>query len=129
MARLLNAAGIEVQECKVTPQGLAELLELQANGTISGKTAKAVFEEMFETGRAPGDIVRDRGLVQITSGDEIAAAVEKVIRDNPKPVEDYRRGKEEAIKFLVGQVMRETRGRARPDVVLQTLKEKLHAAP
>ncbi len=129
MARLLNASGMEIQECKVTPQGLAELLELQANGTISGKTAKAVFEEMFRSGRAPGDIVREAGLVQITSGDEIAAAVEKVIRDNPKPVEDYRRGKEEAIKFLVGQVMRETRGRARPDVVLQTLEEKLRAGP
>jgi aspartyl-tRNA(Asn)/glutamyl-tRNA(Gln) amidotransferase subunit B len=65
----------------------------------------------------------------MTSGDEITAAVETVIHDNPKPVEDYRRGKEEAIKFLVGQVMRETKGRAKPDVVLEILREKLGAGP
>lgn len=129
LARLLNTAGIEIQDCRITPEGLSQLLDLQENGTISGKTAKAVFEEMFSTGRSPAEIVKEAGLVQITSGDEIAGAVEKVLQENPKPVEDYRRGKEEAIKFLVGQVMRETKGRARPDIVLEKLREKLHAGP
>ena len=129
LARLLNAAKLEIEDCKITPQGLSELLDLQERGTISGKTAKSVFEEMFQTGRSAAQIVRDSGLVQMTSGDEITAAVETVIHDNPKPVDDYRRGKEEAIKFLVGQVMRETKGRAKPDVALEILREKLGEGP
>lgn len=128
-ARLLNAEGIEIQDSKITPEALAELLALQDAGTISGKTAKDIFEQMFNTGKAPGAIVEESGLKQITSGDEIDGVVEEVIAANPKPVQDYRNGKEEAIKFLVGQVMRETRGRASPDVVVNILREKLNASP
>jgi aspartyl-tRNA(Asn)/glutamyl-tRNA(Gln) amidotransferase subunit B len=128
-ARLLNAAGIEMQDAKVTPQALSELIDLQEKGTISGKTAKDVFEQMFASGRAPGDIVEEQGLVQIESGGEIEDAVAAVIANNPKPVEDYRGGKEEAIKFLVGQVMKETKGRARPDIVMEILKHKLNEGP
>ncbi|MGH9196510.1 MAG: hypothetical protein ACRD1T_12310 [Acidimicrobiia bacterium] len=129
LARLLNAGGLEIQDCRVTPEGLSELIDLQEDGTLSGKTAKGVFEEMFQSGRPPREIVEKAGLVQITSGDEIGEAVQKVIAENAKPVQDYRGGKEEAIKFLVGQVMRETRGRARPDIVLQALREKLRETP
>ncbi len=129
LARLLNAANQDIQDCKVTPETLSNLLDLQDDGTISGKTAKAVFEEMFQTGRSPSVIVKESGLVQITSGNEIADAVKKVINDNPKAAEDFRGGKEEAIKFLTGQVMRETKGRARPDVVTQILREKLNESP
>ena len=125
LARLLNAANLEIQESRIKPEGLSQLLDMQEDGTISGTTAKAVLEEMFKSDRPPAEIVKERGLVQITSGDEVAASVEKVIAANPKPVEDYRRGKQEAIKFLVGQVMRETKGRARPDVVTEILREKL----
>jgi aspartyl-tRNA(Asn)/glutamyl-tRNA(Gln) amidotransferase subunit B len=124
-ARLLNAEDIEIQDSRVSPEMLSELLDLQESGTISGKTAKDVFEEMFKTGKPAAQLVQEAGLSQITSGDEIANAVLKVIEANPKPVADYRRGKEEAIKFLVGQVMRETRGRAKPDIVVSILKEKL----
>ena len=129
LARLLNAAGQEIQHSKINPEGLSELLDLQAEGAISGKTAKDVFEQMFETGRSAREIVEASGLGQITSGDEISNAVASVIQEFPKPVEDYRRGKEEAIKFLVGQVMRQTQGRAKPDTVLKILREKLNAGP
>jgi aspartyl-tRNA(Asn)/glutamyl-tRNA(Gln) amidotransferase subunit B len=128
-ARLLNAENIEIQNARVTPESLAALIDLQEAGTISGKTAKAVFEDMFASGKAPGEVVKEKGLEQITSSDEVVTSVEKVIADNAKAVEDYRGGKEEAIKFLVGQVMRETRGRASPDVVTELLKEKLAEKP
>ncbi len=129
LARLLHTAEDEIQGCKVKPAGLSELLDLVEAGTISGRTAKSVFEEMFGTGRSAAEIVKDSGLGQITSRDEIALAVESVIRHNPKAVEDYRRGKETAITFLVGQVMRETKGRARSDVVLAILRDKLNESP
>ena len=129
LAQLLNADNMEIQDARITPEGLSELIDLQENGTISGKTAKEILEEMFRTGRAAADIVRGSGLTQITATDEIADAVNRVLDNFPKAVEDQRRGKEEAIKFLVGQVMRETKGRARPDIVHELLREKLRARP
>jgi aspartyl-tRNA(Asn)/glutamyl-tRNA(Gln) amidotransferase subunit B len=128
-ARLLNAEGIEIQDSKITPETLSQLLDLQNAGTISGRTAKDVFGQMFETGKPPLQIVEELGLKQITSGDEIDGVVQQVIENNPKPVQDYKSGKEEAVKFLVGQVMKETRGRASPDVVVNILREKLNATP
>jgi aspartyl-tRNA(Asn)/glutamyl-tRNA(Gln) amidotransferase subunit B len=129
LARLLNADNAEIQETKLTPEALAELVSLQEAGTVSGKTAKDVFEQVYASGRSPKAIVDEQGLTQITSSDEVGSSVDKVISDNPKAVADYRSGKEEAIKFLVGQVMRETRGRASPDMATQLLKEKLDGNP
>jgi aspartyl-tRNA(Asn)/glutamyl-tRNA(Gln) amidotransferase subunit B len=123
--RILNARGVEVQDSAVTPAMLAELLALQESGAISGKTAKDVLEQMFASGRSPKAIVDEQGLGQIESEDEVSTAVDTVIAGNEKAVQDYRNGKEEAIKFLVGQVMRETRGRAQPEVVTDILKGKL----
>jgi aspartyl-tRNA(Asn)/glutamyl-tRNA(Gln) amidotransferase subunit B len=128
-ARLLNANNMDIQDSRVTPEALSQLLDLQEAGTISGKTAKSVFEDVFNTGRPPDQIVKEAGLVQITDSDEISGAVDRVLQDSPKAVDDYRRGKESAIKFLVGQVMRETRGRAKPDIVQKLLKEKLSGHP
>jgi len=129
LARLLKTSDMEIQDCPITPRALSELLDLQENGTISSTTAKAVFAEMFQSGRAPISIVQESGLVQITAADEISATVEQVLEEFPKAVEDYHGGKEEAIKFLVGQVMRKTKGRAKPDIVHELLREKLHAGP
>jgi aspartyl-tRNA(Asn)/glutamyl-tRNA(Gln) amidotransferase subunit B len=128
-ARLLNAAGMEAQDSPVSPQMLSDLIGLQESGAISGKTAKNVFEQMFNTGRDPKQLVEEQGLGQIEAGDEVAAAADAAIAGNPKAVADYRGGKEEAIKFLVGQVMKETRGRARPEDVTAILKEKLDKGP
>ncbi|HUF53318.1 MAG TPA: Asp-tRNA(Asn)/Glu-tRNA(Gln) amidotransferase subunit GatB [Dehalococcoidia bacterium] len=129
LARLLNADNREIGETKVTPQALAELIALQEAGTISGKTAKDVFEQAYATGKTPKALVEEQGLTQLTSSGEVDASIDKVIAENEKAVADYRGGKEEAIKFLVGQVMRETRGRASPDMATQLLKEKLDAKP
>ncbi len=84
-----------------------------------------MFEKIFETGRLPAEIVEELNLGQLESADELLEAIARVIQESPKAVEDYKSGKETAMKFLVGQVMRETKGRARPDIVLQHLREKL----
>lgn len=121
----LNAANLEIDECAVTPRHLAQLLKLIDDGTVSGKMAKGVFEEMFETGKLPKVIVEEKGLIQITDREEIARIVEMVVEENPSVVEDYRSGKGRALGFLVGQVMRLTQGRANPQLVNALLKEKL----
>ncbi len=126
-ARLLNAANLDITQTRVTPANLYAMIALVEDGTISGKTAKSVFEEMFRSGKPPADVVRESGLEQISASDEIGAIVERVIAANPKPVEDYRAGKQEAIKFLVGQAMRETRGRANPASLTEILRTKLEA--
>jgi len=110
----LKEAGKDIGSSPVSPENLAELLNLIQEGTISGKIAKTVFVEMFEKGRAAGTIVEEEGLRQISDTDELTAVVEAVIAANPGPVEDLHGGKKKAIGFLVGQVMKETRGQANP---------------
>ena len=127
LARLCNANDMEIGETKVAPESLCAMILLIQGGTITGASAKSVFEEMFRTGREPAAIVKDLGLEQIGGSDEISLIVDKVIGTNPKPVADYRAGKQEAIKFLVGQAMRETKGRANPDALTEILKQKLEA--
>jgi aspartyl-tRNA(Asn)/glutamyl-tRNA(Gln) amidotransferase subunit B len=101
------------------------MIALVEEGRITGSAAKSVFEEMFRSGRQPEAIVRDLGLEQISGADEIAPVIARVIDANPKAVEDYHAGKQEAIKFLVGQAMRETRGRANPATLTDILRAKL----
>jgi aspartyl-tRNA(Asn)/glutamyl-tRNA(Gln) amidotransferase subunit B len=124
-ARLLNASGGEIGDAKVQPAALYELVELIEEGTVSTTGAKNVFEEMFRTGRPPRAVVEEQGLTQISAADELTGVIDRVIAGHPKPVADFRAGKDEAIKFLVGQVMRETRGRANPALVPDLLRERL----
>jgi aspartyl-tRNA(Asn)/glutamyl-tRNA(Gln) amidotransferase subunit B len=121
----LNAVNKEVEESPVSPGQLAELLKLMEKGTISGKIAKAVFEEMFNTGKNPQVIVQEKKLVQITDEKEIDKIVEEVIKENPDAVEEYGKGKDKTIGHLVGQVMRKTQGKANPQLVNKILKDKL----
>jgi len=125
LLRLLNANNMEVEDSPIKPKDLVELLELQNKGIISGKIAKQVFDEMFETGKDAETIVNEKNLVQINDANEIEKIVDKVMEENPKSVEDYRNGKERALKFLVGQVMKETKGKANPQLVNEILKKKL----
>ncbi|EEG76367.1 Asp-tRNA(Asn)/Glu-tRNA(Gln) amidotransferase subunit GatB [Dethiobacter alkaliphilus] len=125
ISRSLKAEGLEIQDTKLTPAHLVAMLKLQEDGTISGKIAKTVFEEMFASGKMPADIVKEKGLVQITDEGAIAAIVDQVIADNPKPVDDYKSGNEKAIGFLVGQVMKLSKGKANPGLANKLLKEKL----
>jgi aspartyl-tRNA(Asn)/glutamyl-tRNA(Gln) amidotransferase subunit B len=124
-ARLLHAAGLEIDDAQVSPSDLYDMIALIGDGTISATSAKSVFEEMFRTGKPAADVVRELGLQQISGSDEIAAIVDQVLAANPKPVAEYRAGKQEALKFLVGQAMRASRGRVNAAAVTEMLTAKL----
>jgi aspartyl-tRNA(Asn)/glutamyl-tRNA(Gln) amidotransferase subunit B len=115
----------EIDQCPVTPLHLAEMLSMIKDGTISGKIAKDVFEEMYRTGEKPSKIVQEKGWIQILDKGEIDRAIEKAMQANPKQVEDYRKGKEKLFGFFVGEVMKETKGKANPKLLNELLKEKL----
>ena len=127
LSGLLNGAGIEIQDSKITPALLGELIHLIKDGTISGKIAKSVLPEVFETGKSPRRIVERKGLAQISDSSAIETIIDQVIADNPSSAQDYRDGKKKAIGFLVGQVMRTTKGKANPQIVNQILRKKLDA--
>jgi aspartyl-tRNA(Asn)/glutamyl-tRNA(Gln) amidotransferase subunit B len=124
-ARLFNATDTDISECRVEPQHLVGMLDLVEKGTLSTSMAKTVFEEMFNTGKNAPEIVKERGLVQISGTGELEEIVDKVLSENPQAVTDYRQGKEQALKFMVGLVMRATKGQANPQVVNELLRKKL----
>ncbi|PZD95696.1 Asp-tRNA(Asn)/Glu-tRNA(Gln) amidotransferase GatCAB subunit B [Paenibacillus sambharensis] len=122
----LNANNLEIEDVKITGQGLGEMIGLLEKGTISSKIAKTVFKAMLESGKLPQQIVEEQGLVQISDEGAIKAVVDQIVTNNPQSVEDYKAGKEKAIGFLVGQVMKETKGKANPALVNKLLVERLN---
>jgi aspartyl-tRNA(Asn)/glutamyl-tRNA(Gln) amidotransferase subunit B len=122
---LLNAQGKGIDESPISPQDLAGLLVLVEDGVISGKIAKAVFDEMAQTGKSADRIVKEKGLVQITDTAAIEDVVLKVIAGNPREVEAYQRGKKKLLGFFVGEVMKASRGKANPKIVNELLKHRL----
>ena len=125
LGRLLNLKGMEISAAKVTPPHLVELVELIEVGTLSTTLAKAVLEEAFDTGESPAKIVQERGYVQISDSGVVDSAVAEAVTANPQAVADYLKGKETAAKFLVGQVMKITKGKANPALVNDLVKRKL----
>ena len=123
----VNAEGIELNVLKIQPEQMAALLKLVDSGEISGKIAKKVFAEMFETGNNPGDIIKKQGLMQISDETALKTMIEQVVETNPKSVEDYKAGKTKALGFLVGQIMKQSRGQANPAVINRLLVEKLNS--
>ncbi|MFM1654702.1 Asp-tRNA(Asn)/Glu-tRNA(Gln) amidotransferase subunit GatB [Brevibacillus sp. B_LB10_24] len=121
----LNANNLELADVKITPQGLGEMIKLIEKGTISTKIAKVVFKEMVETGKEPAKIVEEQGLVQISDEGELKRIVDEVIAANPQSVEDYKAGKKQAVGYLVGQVMKQTKGKANPPMVNKLLVEAI----
>jgi len=125
VAAHLNAEGIEIEETPLTPNYLAELLRLVDAGTISIRTAKEILPEMLRTGASAEQLVADRGLAQISDAATIRGVIDQIIAEHPGPASDFRTGKTQALTFLVGQVMKKTRGRANPELVNKLLREKL----
>lgn len=121
----LNSTGEQLSQVKLTGQGLGEMIGLIEKGTISSKIAKTVFKEMLVSGKLPAQVVEEQGLVQISDEGAILVIVNEVIADNPASVEDYKAGKDKAIGFLVGQVMKRSKGKANPGLANKLLVEAL----
>ncbi len=117
----------EIQECLVKPEHLAKLVRLIDKGEISGKMAKQVFEKLCESGDDPETIISREDLQQISDEDQLASIVHRVLESNPEKVKAYRTGKEGLLGFFMGQVMKETRGQANPQMVSQMLEGKLRS--
>jgi aspartyl-tRNA(Asn)/glutamyl-tRNA(Gln) amidotransferase subunit B len=125
--RELNRHHHKPQQAPVTPGHLASVLRLVDDGVISGKIAKTVFEEMYRTGKQPGDIVAEQGLVQVRDTGALEAVIQQVLTDNASQVEAYRAGKQKLFGFFVGQAMKATQGKANPTLVNELLKKVLSA--
>lgn len=123
--RLINATGTSVADAKVSSSGVCEVLDLIDKGTINRNTAKSVFEEMFSSGRSAEEIVKSKGLEQVTDTGEIESMVDAVLAKHSGEVERYKGGEEKLMGFFVGQVMREAKGKANPAVVNELLNRKL----
>ena len=121
----LNAAGLEIDKSPVTAAHMAELIGKIESSEISGKIGKQVFEEMFGTGKAPGAIIKEKGLVQISDTGQLEAVIRSVIEANPEQVKGYKAGKVKLLGFFVGQVMKETKGQANPGLVNELVKKAL----
>lgn len=121
----LNTAYKEIDETPLAPAGLAKMIKLITDGTISSKIAKKVFKEMIENGGDPETIVKEKGLVQISDEGAIREIVITVLNNNEQSIIDYKNGKDRAIGFLVGQVMKETKGKANPPMVNKLILEEI----
>jgi aspartyl-tRNA(Asn)/glutamyl-tRNA(Gln) amidotransferase subunit B len=122
---LLNAKEKTIDQSPISPINLAQLLKLMDEGIISGKIAKTVFEEMAQSGKPPKEIVEEKGLVQISDTSAIDDVVTNVLSRCSKEVEKYKSGKTKLFGFFVGQVMKETKGKANPKIVNEVLQDKL----
>ncbi len=121
----LNQDKRDITECPIAPEALGELIQLITKGTISGKIGKTVFEEMYETGASATEIVKKKGLVQITDEGVLREIAQKIIETHPKEAEQYKAGKEKLLGFFVGQMMKETKGKANPQLANKIFKELL----
>ncbi|MBW1947636.1 MAG: Asp-tRNA(Asn)/Glu-tRNA(Gln) amidotransferase GatCAB subunit B, partial [Deltaproteobacteria bacterium] len=125
LMRELKADEQELENCPVKPGQLGALLKLVQDGKISGKIAKAVFSEMYQTGKDPEEIVSEKGLEVVSDKSQLESIIEGIMDDHTQQVAEYRAGKEKLLGFFVGQVMKHTKGQADPKIVNTLLKKKL----
>jgi aspartyl-tRNA(Asn)/glutamyl-tRNA(Gln) amidotransferase subunit B len=123
--RFLNEEKRDIRQCPITAKSLADMIRLIEEGTISGKMAKEIVEDMYKTGKSPQTIIEEKGLVQITDESELIKTIASIIEANPNQLADYRGGKEKLFGFFVGQVMKATQGKANPQLVNELLKKML----
>lgn len=123
--KVINENKISIKDFYVSPKNIGKLIELINNNTISGKIGKVVFEELLKSNVDPEIIIKEKNLVQITDSSELENVIDKILSSNSKQVDEYRNGKEKVFGFLVGQVMRETKGKANPQLVNEILTKKL----
>ena len=123
--REINQSAINISDCKFTPEMMAKLVQLVEKDTISIKIGKDIFAEIFADGLDPEKYVKDKGLVQISDSSSLEAVVDKVLAENPDEVEAFKGGKKKLMSFFMGQIMRETKGKANPGMVSKMISEKL----
>jgi aspartyl-tRNA(Asn)/glutamyl-tRNA(Gln) amidotransferase subunit B len=123
--RFINEEKRDITACPITPQALADMIRLIEEGTISGKIAKEVIEEMYKTGKPAKAIIEEKGLVQITDEGALVQVVTEVMAANPNQLAQYRGGKDKLFGFFVGQVMKATQGKANPQLINDLLKKML----
>ena len=121
----LNSEKLELNESKLTPESLAGMIQLIVDGTISSKIAKKVFQELMKNGGDPKVIVKEKGLIQLSDPAQLLPIINEVLDNNAQSIEDFKSGKDRAVGFLVGQIMKATKGQANPGVVNQLLKQEL----
>ena len=122
-----NSRALNISDLNISPAGLLELLGFVEKNEISHLSAKAVLTEMIDSGKTPGVIIKEKNLIQISDSSALKKIMEEVINENPNPVADYKLGKENALMFLVGQLMRKSGGKANPKTAQALLKERLDA--
>ena len=125
---MLNAKGLDITQVPVSAKDFSRLLKLLEGGSINATAAKAVFEEMVESGKVPEKIVEEKGLEQVSDQPKLEKIVGAIILDNPKEAAAYRDGKTKLFSFFMGQVMKQTRGKADPKIVTPLIKSKLDKA-
>ena len=123
--KFLNEEKRDIRQCPITAKSLADMIRLIEEGTISGKMAKEIVEDMYKTGKSPQTIIEEKGLVQITDEGELIKTITSIIEANPGQLADYRGGKEKLFGFFVGQAMKATKGKANPQLVNELLKKML----
>jgi len=126
LIRELRDRDMEITKYQVTPVNLAKLLGLIETGTISGKIAKTVFQEMMESGKDPGTVVKEKNLIQISDEGEILKIVQEIVAANPEQVQQFKEGKTKVMGFFVGQLMKQTKGKANPQMANQLFAKELN---
>ena len=124
--RRLNEEDLDIKDLKFTAKDLADLIEIVKSGKINNNTGKKVLREMFETGKNAETIVKEKGLIQISDEGELETIIDEILDKNKQSIEDFKNGKDRAVGFLVGQIMKATRGKANPQIVNKMLVEKLN---
>ena len=122
---LLKKSNIEISDSPITPDNFGKLIRLILSEKISGKIAKEVFEEMFKTKKSPDTIIESKKLVQVSDEGEIMIIIDKILKENEEKVQEYRNGKIKLFGFFVGLIMKNTQGRANPNLVNKILKKKI----
>jgi aspartyl-tRNA(Asn)/glutamyl-tRNA(Gln) amidotransferase subunit B len=125
LVKNLRERSLDITLVPIEPAGLVGLLSLLDKGEISQTSAKQVFARMFDTGYLPAKIIEEEGLAQVSDKKDLKDLVQNVISENKKAADDFKAGKESSISFLIGQVMRETKGRANPKIVVEMLRKSL----
>nr|WP_300004305.1 Asp-tRNA(Asn)/Glu-tRNA(Gln) amidotransferase subunit GatB [Tissierella sp.] len=124
--RRLKEEDMDISDLKFTAKDLADLIEIVKQGKINNNTGKKVLRDMFESGKKPGKIVEEKGLIQISDEGELDTIMEDILDKNAQSIEDFKNGKDRAVGFLVGQIMKATKGKANPQIVNKMLMDKLN---